>query len=132
MVLGGTTDNRGNSFASAKLMTTKFPLVVLLMELAAQCHQRNIKLNLHWAPREQNCEADELSEGIFRRFDLKNRVEVKVESLDFLVLREMMAEGEALYEGLATLKATKRRLDDAGAPQAKRRRKVPGSALEPW
>jgi hypothetical protein len=60
IVITGTTDNRGNSFAVAKLMTVKFPLCAILMEIAAVLHRRNQDLDLAWAPREQNVEADEL------------------------------------------------------------------------
>ena len=50
----------------------------------------------------------------------------------FLVLDEMMEEGEALYDGLARLRASKILADASGAPLAKRRRKKPRSMLEPW
>ena len=35
-------------------MTSKFPLVVVLAELAAQLKKRSLKLDLQWFPRGQN------------------------------------------------------------------------------
>ena len=55
------TDNRGNSNLVARLLTTKFPLCILLMELAMQPQVRGADLRLHWLPRLQNKEADSLT-----------------------------------------------------------------------
>ena len=49
-----STDNRGNSNLVARLLTTKFPLCVLLMELAMQLQVKGADLRLHWLPRLQN------------------------------------------------------------------------------
>ena len=67
--LSGSTDNKGNSHAIAKMMTTKFPLCAILMELAAQLQDKELNLQLHWVPRDQNTEADELSNFNAARFD---------------------------------------------------------------
>ena len=61
----------------AKLMTTKFPLCAAVMELASRLAAGKRSLGLKWAPREQNVEADELSNGLTHRFD--PALEVKVE-----------------------------------------------------
>ncbi len=46
MVLGGTTDNQADTFVVGKRLTTKFSLNAFLMESAAQCLARGIRLNL--------------------------------------------------------------------------------------
>ena len=55
------TDNRGNSYAAAKLLTTKFPLSCIVMELATQMEIRQMWVDLAWTPREQNTLADKLA-----------------------------------------------------------------------
>jgi hypothetical protein len=74
LTLGGTTDNMGNRDAVAKFGTTKYPLVCVLMELAAQLHQRGCALELSWAPRLQNWQANALTNDDFRGFDFSKRV----------------------------------------------------------
>ena len=68
------TDNQGNSFLLDKLMTTKFPLGVVLMELACQLGLRRACMHARWIPRLQNEEADALTNGDFRHFDPKRRI----------------------------------------------------------
>jgi hypothetical protein len=60
VVLQGITDNLGNTFAVSKLMSSKFSLVVILAEVAAQLRSRSMVLSLGWTPRDQNEEADAL------------------------------------------------------------------------
>ena len=48
------TDNLGNSFLLDKLLTTKYPLGVVLMELAVQLGMRNAVLRANRLPRLQN------------------------------------------------------------------------------
>ena len=104
-------------------------LWLYFMELAAQCHQRGIRLRLDWAPREQNVEADELSEGIARRCISGLRVGAELWSLPFLVLPSMMAHGEDLYEGLAHMRVDKRAVTAAADSL---RHKKPRTHLESW
>ena len=44
------TDNQGNSYLLDKLLTTKYPLGVILMELAVQLGRRNATLRADWLP----------------------------------------------------------------------------------
>ncbi|CAE8582982.1 unnamed protein product [Polarella glacialis] len=46
LTLGGSTDNLGNKFVVAKLQTTMYPLVCVLMEIAASLHQAGEGLDL--------------------------------------------------------------------------------------
>ena len=48
-----------------------------LMETAHRLASRGTDLRLSWAPRGQNVEADELSNGITRRFDPRLQVGVE-------------------------------------------------------
>ena len=54
-------------------MTTKFPMLVILGELAAQLRALNAELSLEWVPRLQNEEADALTNGDFSAFRPEHR-----------------------------------------------------------
>ena len=52
LALTGATDNQSNQVALRRHMTTRFPLCLVLMELASQLELRNMDLELKWRPRE--------------------------------------------------------------------------------
>ena len=52
-VCSAATDNRGNSQLTSRWLTTSFPLVAVLMELATVLQGKSLSLELHWAPRLQ-------------------------------------------------------------------------------
>ena len=130
LTLSGTTDNLGNKAVGSRLMTTKFPLVAVLMELTAQLLQRGQALELNWVPRLQNLEADALSNSDFRGFDAARRIRIDVGSHPWIVLPEMLASGRALYESIRVGKM-ERTLSDLGKSSAKKA-KVSFKEREPW
>ena len=87
-----------NALAMTKMMTTKFPLVVMLGGLSAQLQKRRMHLDLRWAPRDQNTDA--LTNLHFAAFGPRRRMEVDIENLQFLVWREMQEAAEELYESV--------------------------------
>ena len=84
------------------------------MELTTQLEILAAGLELKWTPREQNTEADSLSNEIFVDFDEANQVCVKVEDLQFVILNEFLAAGEALYDELGERKQAVTPLEDRG------------------
>ena len=62
--LTGFTDNQGNTFLLDRLMTSKYPLVVILIEMAEQLAAEKVGLSLRWVPRLQNEEADSLTTSV--------------------------------------------------------------------
>jgi hypothetical protein len=80
---------------------------VVLMELALQLHLKGMVLDLHWVPREQNVEADELSNGIFRQFSADKQIAVDIAGLNFLILPALMVEAESFYGELLSKKRLK-------------------------
>ena len=66
ITVGCATDNQGNSYLVDRLMTTKYPLGVILVELCHQLSLRHAALRAHWVPRDQNVEADSLTNSDFR------------------------------------------------------------------
>ncbi len=91
VVLTSVTDNRGNSFALTKLMTTRFPLCLIVMELSAQLEARNMRLEMQWSPRDLNSEADALTNGDYTGFNPEHRIAVDLGAIPWLVLNRLMA-----------------------------------------
>ena len=103
-VLSGSTDNQGNTFATSKMMSTKFPLTILLMELSEQMRRRRTTLHLSWLQRDSNSEADALTNEDFTAFSPQNRMNCSLAELDWIVLPKMMASSETLYKDIITQK----------------------------
>eukprot|EP00973_Karenia_brevis_P086972 12060779-Karenia_brevis.AAC.1 len=72
--ISALTDNLGNKFALQKLLTTKYPMCCVLMELAHRMTTLGGEVDLQWVAREQNQHADDLSKKNLGSFDPKHRV----------------------------------------------------------
>lgn len=101
------TDNKGNSHVVARLLTTKFPLVAFLMELAMQLQMVGADLELYWLPRLQNQEADALTNNDLTRFDAQLRLRFDLTSFKGLVLSDMLTCGTELYEEIRVARQRK-------------------------
>ena len=58
---GGGTDNKAAGSLSVQKLSTKLPVMVVLMEYLSQCESMNIHCKLNWRPRETSVEADDLT-----------------------------------------------------------------------
>ena len=110
--VAGITDNRGNSFVVAKMLTTKWPLAAILAELGWQLQKRGLLLRLHWRPRELNDAADRLSNGDFSGIDPAKRVEISKELLAGEILPELLEAGASWLREATRLRERKIQLDD--------------------
>ena len=128
--LTGLTDNAGNVSALARLMTSKFPLVVILTELAAQMQKKRLELDLQWIPRNQNEEADAITNHKTEGFDPSLKVDVVVADLPFLVLPRMIEVADHLYEQVRVARAGKPK--EAPQAVAQRRTLRPLRERDPW
>ena len=127
--LTGITDNQGNTFSLARLMSGKFPVVVILTELAMQLRERSMELSLEWVPRDQNEEADALTNGDFTLFDPARRISVDPTKLEWIVLPRMMEVAENLYKETQAARAA------SGGPLPREPRRRPEEVLrrrDPW
>ena len=134
ITIGCATDNQGNSFLLDRLMTTRYPLGLILIELSHQLALRRMALRAEWVPRLQNEEADALTNGEYHAFSKRNRIPVDLEKLHFGVLTELLASGEAYFKEVEEAKrqARERRL---ARPWARERKRPKGEALrdrDPW
>ena len=130
IALSGLTDNCGNSYVVSRLMSSRFPLVVILAELACQLQARDLDFALGWIPRDQNQEADALSNEFKGDFNDNNRVDFKLEDASWIVLPRYMQVAEELYRDIQKSKETKEwRNRDTYHRQARGKRL---RVREPW
>ena len=87
-------------------MTSKFPLVVVLIELAEQLAAENVGLSLRWIPRLQNEEADALTNGVFDGFDEHRRIVASVSEMPFKIMNSLMSQVSSLMAETNVLKTS--------------------------
>ena len=129
------TDNQGNAYLLDKMLTTKYPLGVVLMELAVQIGLRNAVLRANWIPRLQNEEADALTNSDFRHFDQARRIEVDLAKLEFRILNQLFAVGDNYIEELAKVKDQEKRRKETSSTGARQPRRKKSDTLrerDPW
>ena len=127
LTLSCGTDNLG-TYLLDRLLTTKYPLGVVLMEVAHQCHRRGLVLRANWVPRLENQEADDLTNLDFKSFDPRRRLQVDLDRLEFGVLDRLFAEGDRYVAELAELKAEAARTPARGI--LRRKKKMQGETLK--
>ena len=138
LTLTSSTDNQGNSYLLDRMMTTKYPLVVILMELAHQMRRRRIVMRARWLPRLENEEADALTNCDYRHFDPTKRVEVDLAKLEFSVLPMLFEVGDSYDAELRAARLADKERAAAAAEAARasgKRRKKAGDSLrerDPW
>ena len=91
-------------------MTSKFPSLVVVAELAEQLRRRGIELDLHWAPRDQNEAVDALTNEAFGEFRPENQISVNLEEIEFSVLPEYVVVAEELYKETCAAKEHRREM----------------------
>ena len=91
-------------------------------------------MRANWIPRLQNEEADALTNSDFRHFSANRRINVNLDSLPFVMLNDLFAEGEAYLSELAALKdqEKKRKLSSPGSPKGARRKDEKLRVSQPW
>ncbi len=122
------TDNQGNASALGRLMTSSFPLCVIIMELSCVLEALGLNLELAWTPRDNNREADALSNELFAGFDISNRVKVDLKNIKWHCLNTFMSLATDFYKQKVDMKAA------GGGWQRgqKRRRQDRLRVKEPW
>lgn len=124
----GLTDNQSNTFVVAKLMTTTFPLSAVLMQMTSMLGARNLWLDLSWVARDQNTEADSLTNSDFSGFTEANRLPVIWADLPLDVLDALIREGTGFMAELDKHRENKKRAESIGIRVPRKRRRV----KQPW
>ena len=117
------TDNQGNSFLLDRMLTTKYPPGVVLMELAHQMRIRRLALRAHRLPYMENEEADALTNDDFRHFRPEWRIFVDIEKMSFGVLRGLFETGEAYISDPERSKSAAEKARAAGGAGGETKRK---------
>ena len=115
-------------------MTTKYPLGLMLIELAHQLSARRMALRAECPPRLQNEEADALTNFDFQHLNTDGRIDVSLESLCFGVLRRLLESGELYFAEVGAAKPAYKK-QRAGEPKSSVLRTRKGEGLhetDPW
>ena len=91
ILLSAGTDNSANEALSIKRSTTRWPLMAINMQLSSSLAKARLSLALKWRPREENVEADQLTNERFDGFQDHLRVRVALSDLDLTMLNSLVA-----------------------------------------
>ena len=118
VTIGCANDNQGNHFVLDSLMSTRYPLGPILIELSYGLAGRRMALRAEWVPCLQKEEADALTDGETRHFTAMLFIDVKIEEVKFGVLTEVLAAIELYFAELeaARAKAKSLRVQGLGVP----------------
>ena len=107
-------------------------MYLVLMELSEQMRLRNMIFSIAWRPRDENEEADALTNEVFTGFDQRLRVTLQWDKLEFLVLPHLTEVAEAHFKALQELKTDARRacLGEQGASLQQKKRRL--RETDPW
>ena len=111
-----------------RLVTTRYPLALVFIELAWQCAKRRVAILADWLPRHENEDADDLWQA--RQVDPAKRI-VDLEDLRFGILDWLLAPGEAYHAEIEEAKASAKAERVAGTNRvAQRKKKLNGQSLK--
>ncbi|CAE7226635.1 FCPC [Symbiodinium sp. CCMP2592] len=120
------TDNKSNEGLTRKGSTTRWPLLMVNMQLTHVLMKAGLRLNLGWRPRDENQEADDLTNEIFDRFSEELRVPVQYSELPLSFLHTLY---EARRAQLSSREVDSIRDTVGGRPRFRGKRKREKS---PW
>ena len=88
VVLHAGVDNKATDALVRRGLSTKAPVMFVLMEYLHQADCRGLRCQLDWRPREQNQLADDLTNSLFDAFKYEFRIPVSWSDLKFDMLDE--------------------------------------------
>lgn len=115
MVAAGA-DNFANEQLSRKRLSTKLPLGLMLLQHCIKCWDNGYWVDIRWRPRNENVEADNLTNDRFDGFSTSHRVQLRYQDLDTRILdslQKALAEFEESSEvrsGTLRMKGLSKRL----------------------
>ena len=92
------TDNKSNEGLSAKRSTTRWPLMIINMQLSSVLSRAKIDLRLNWRPRDENKLADSLTNGDYTEVSPAKRVDLKFDDLPLDVVDKLWRTKAAFDE----------------------------------
>lgn len=88
-LIAAGTDNLATEQLSRKRLTTKLPLGLLILQFFTKVWDNSLWIDLRWRPREENVEADRLTNSVFSDFSEANRIEFEYHHMDLVVLDQL-------------------------------------------
>ena len=125
-------EHRQPGHVLSHFMSCKYPLSIVVMELAAQLKIAGLELNLGWVPRGQNVESDALTNSEFEGFDPEKRIQVKFEDLEFVVLGQLMDKAASLDEEIKLAKTSKEAKGDRPRDTLPKKKRGQTRWEDPW
>ena len=101
------TDNKGNSFILQKGLSTKYPITILVIEVAETLRRCDAFATLTWVRRDGNTLADALTNEDFSSFDPQRREAVIEEELKWHVMDDLLQSSEKLFNEIKDHKVKK-------------------------
>lgn len=89
LCLAAGTDNRSNECLSVKRSTTKFPLMLINMQLSSVLSRARVAVRLKWRPREENTIADDITNSVFDQVDLSKRITISYADLPVQIIHAL-------------------------------------------
>ncbi|CAE7837757.1 unnamed protein product [Symbiodinium sp. CCMP2592] len=89
------TDNQGNSRLLKKGSSTKWPLMLIKMQLSDLLLRSSLKLLLRWRPRDENEYADQLTNEIFTNFSDEHHIACTYSDLPLSLLHQLWETKES-------------------------------------
>ena len=72
-----------------KAATTRWPLVLVNMQLTDSMMRSGMRVVLKWRPRDENIVADDLTNGKFEQVDMAKRVQVRWNEIKMELLNKL-------------------------------------------
>eukprot|EP00438_Fugacium_kawagutii_P006907 Skav221031 [mRNA] locus=scaffold576:209066:211813:- [translate_table: standard] len=126
------TDNRGNDFILRKGLSTKFPITLMVIEVSEMLRKEGAHATLTWVRRDENEAADDLTNEVFTKFKAENRVEIKSENVEWVVMDQLMETSAELYTKIRTLKEEDRKRKVAPTESGRRTGRKTGKFFDRW
>ena len=98
------TDNLANEYLARKRMSTRLPLGLLLLQFYTKLWDNGLWMKINWRPREENQEADDLTNDRFEKFAADRRIEIRYKDLDTSILEVLQTSLSAFEETTTELR----------------------------
>ncbi|CAE7041883.1 unnamed protein product [Symbiodinium sp. CCMP2592] len=118
------TDNQGNSRLLKKGSSTKWPLMLINMQLSDLLLRSSLKLLLRWRPRDENQYADQLTNEIFTNLSDEHRIACSYSDLPLSLLHQLWETKES-FDSARRAQAVLQQDASGHRPQKRKAEKTP-------
>ena len=98
LVVQGGTDNRSIEQMTRKAATTRWPLVLVNMQLTDSTMRSGMRVGLKWRPRDENTVAGDLTNEKFDQVDITRRVQISWNEIKLDLLNKLWGAREEFLD----------------------------------